>query len=374
MLRDFWTGVAMLIGTSIGAGVFGIPYVVAKAGFWTGLLCILLIGVIFLLVNLSLAEVLLRTRGKHQLCGLAGKYLGVWGSRFMAVSMVVGIFAALIAYTLGSGLALFEVFGVSSWFWSVVFYVVCVGVALTGVEGFKRGELWANFVKLCLFVVIAVLLLSSKEFSVANLSGFDLSSFFVPWGVVIFAYLCTSIIPEVRFGIKKLSYIKNIVIVGSVVPILVYVLFAVGVVGVTGINTTEVATVGVGLVLGKFAGVLFNLFAVLAMATAFVALSFALADMFMLDWRLSKSSAWGVVITVPVLLVLLGVHSFISVLDFSGEVSGGLVGLLVGLMVWKARKLGDRKPEFVVPFVRFLVPVFVLIFAFVIVRAFLGIL
>ena len=42
MEKRFLEAVAVLIGIVIGAGVLGIPYVVAKAGFLTGLLVALI--------------------------------------------------------------------------------------------------------------------------------------------------------------------------------------------------------------------------------------------------------------------------------------------------------------------------------------------
>jgi hypothetical protein len=38
--------------------------------------------------------------------------------------------------------------------------------------------------------------------------------------------------------------------------------------------------------------------------------------------------------------------SFIVVLGITGAIAGGLDGILVMLMYWKAKKLGDRKPEY----------------------------
>ena len=37
-----WEAIATLVGTIIGAGILGIPYVIAKAGFWTGIFDIVL--------------------------------------------------------------------------------------------------------------------------------------------------------------------------------------------------------------------------------------------------------------------------------------------------------------------------------------------
>ena len=45
MEKKFFTAVATLVGATIGAGVLGIPFVVAKAGMAVGLLNIIIIGV-----------------------------------------------------------------------------------------------------------------------------------------------------------------------------------------------------------------------------------------------------------------------------------------------------------------------------------------
>ena len=40
------------------------------------------------------------------------------------------------------------------------------------------------------------------------------------------------------------------------------------------------------------------------------------------------------------------VTSFIQALAITGGVAGGIEGILIILMFWKAKKLGDRKPEY----------------------------
>lgn len=52
--KTFLAGISILIGTAIGAGVLGIPYVVSKSGFLVGAIHIILIGAIILLANLYL--------------------------------------------------------------------------------------------------------------------------------------------------------------------------------------------------------------------------------------------------------------------------------------------------------------------------------
>ncbi|MBS3140412.1 hypothetical protein J4479_05415 [Candidatus Woesearchaeota archaeon] len=90
-----WVAIFTLVGTIIGAGILGIPYVVAKAGVLYGLILMVAIGIAFVYLNLFAGEVILRTNGHHQLTGYAGKYLGKIGKCFMALSLFVNIYGAL---------------------------------------------------------------------------------------------------------------------------------------------------------------------------------------------------------------------------------------------------------------------------------------
>ena len=58
-----------LVGFTIGAGILGLQYVVAHAGFLTGILNIVVIGCAVLMMNLMLGVAVLRTKEHHQLTG-----------------------------------------------------------------------------------------------------------------------------------------------------------------------------------------------------------------------------------------------------------------------------------------------------------------
>src|SRR3972149_6984125 len=72
----------------------------------------ILIGTIILLANLYLGEIVLRTKGEHQLGGYARKYLGKTGSFFMSFAIIFSVYSAIIAYLVGiSGSFSFLFFG-----------------------------------------------------------------------------------------------------------------------------------------------------------------------------------------------------------------------------------------------------------------------
>src|SRR3989338_7563578 len=94
----FFPGLAILVGTTIGAGFLGIPYVVSKSGFFPGLAYLIFVFSFILLVKLYLGEISFRTKGNHQLTGYAERYIGKWGKILMFLSMFFVIFGALFAY------------------------------------------------------------------------------------------------------------------------------------------------------------------------------------------------------------------------------------------------------------------------------------
>ena len=67
--HKFWIAVTTLVGTIVGAGILGIPYIVAKAGFLVGFILMLILGIAFIFLNLFAGEIVLRTKEQHQLTG-----------------------------------------------------------------------------------------------------------------------------------------------------------------------------------------------------------------------------------------------------------------------------------------------------------------
>jgi len=127
--------------------------------------------------------------------------------------------------------------------------------------------------------------------------------------------------------------------------ILLYLLFVFAVVGSLDGNVQEVSTTSFNII-GKNASLFANLFALLAMTTAFVGLGFALKDNFKLDYRLPNWLSWLLVISIPFFLFIFNLGNFIFFLEISGAVAIGIMLFLILLMHSRSKKKGDRKPEY----------------------------
>jgi tyrosine-specific transport protein len=347
--KRLFEAIATLVGCIIGAGILGIPYVVAQAGFLTGLVNIIALGLVLMLTHLYLGEIVLRTKGNHQLTGLAEKYTGKLGKYFMFISMIVGIYGAIVAYTLGSGEALASIFGMDPLFWSIVFFGILSWLVYIGLDAIEKSEAFA--MPLVIVIVILIFALAIPRINLANLSGFNFSRILLPYGVVLFAFLGTAAIPEMKEELGKYRKdLKKAIIIGNLIPLVIYILFAVAIVGVLGINTQEIGALGLAAILGEKMMFIGALFALCTMSTSFLALGLALKELFMYDYNIRRNTAWLLTCFVPLLLFLLiklcNVASFISVLNITGVVTGAIIGILVALMALNAKKKGERKPEY----------------------------
>ena len=344
--KSYYEAIATLIGCIIGAGIFTIPYVVAKAGFLTGLLAIVLLGIASLVINLYLGEITLRTKKIHQLTGYASIYLGNIGRKVMAFAMLVSVYGGLIAYILGEGQALYEIFGIfNPQFFSLIFFSIMALLVYFGLRAIEESEL--DLVPFIIIIIAIIAVLSIKSINYGNLVEFSLGKIFLPYGVILFAFSGVVAIPEMREElIKHEKAFKRAIKIGSIIPIIIYIIFAFLVIGVTGADTTQVATIGLGKYIGYHMVWIGNLFVVFAMATSFLTLGLALKEMYMYDYNMNELYAWGLTVFIPFIIAFSGLTNFINAIGVTGAIGFGLIGTLSVLMFWKAKKLGKRKPEY----------------------------
>ena len=358
--KKFWATAFTLTGTVIGAGILGLPYVFAKSGFFVGLFWLIFLGIITIYFNLALGEVTLRTKGVHHLPGLAEKYLGKTGKKIMFFAMAFGIYSALLAYLVGEGESLSKIiFGNSNYALHLgfVFWIGMTFLLREGLKGLKKVETWGVIVIILIILGIFVWMFPQANFG--NLNSFDKTKLFFPFGVVLFSLLGFSSIPELRREIKgKEKYLKKAIIVGMLIPVVLYILFAFSFVSVLGNSVPEVATLAFGniiLLLGIF-----------TMMTSYFVLSFALKEVFTYDFYERKFIRFFFVSIFPIILYFVIIFfkftDFVNILNLGGVVSGGLSAILILIMNLKAKKLGNRKPEYSIKINWFIIVVLSIVF------------
>lgn len=368
--NKLWLASATLMGTVIGAGVLGIPYVIAQSGLLLGIINLLVIGFALLVLHLCLGEISLRTKGLHQLSGYMEKYLGKWGKHFMTFSMIVGIYGAMTAYLIGEGQIFKTILGIGHpLLYSLIFFVLVSIIIFIGLKATGRAEMIVT--TLMILVVLGIGLLSISQINPENYSGIHWQNIFLPYGVILFAFVGTAAIPELREELEKEKYkMKKAIFIGSIIPIAIYLFFTlivVGLIGLTNFNALapneRIATVALSLYTSPWLGLAANIFAAFAMFTSFIGLGYALKGMFEFDYHFKKLWAFFLTIIPPILIAFSNLTNFIAVIGFTGAIAGGVDGILIMLAYWKAKRFGQRKPEYSLKIGKILTGLLILMFA-----------
>ncbi len=341
--KKFFATAFTLSGAIIGAGILGLPYVFSRSGFWIGSFWLLVLGIILLFTNLAIGEVSLRTRMMHQLPGYAERYLGNAGKELMLFALIFGAYSAMVAYLIGEGQSLSKLFFGNldySVYFAIAFWLFMAFLFREGLRELKRVELYG--VIAIIVIILGMLFWFFPQIEPSNLNEFHFQNFFLPFGLVLFALLGFTSMSEMRLEIKgSEKSLKSAIILGSVIPIILYFVFALVFVGVLGQDVEEVATISLGN--------LTTLLGIATMLTSYFAFSFVLKDTFVYDMK-NRKLVFPFVIIAPLaiyfFLLLLNLADFINILAIGGVVSGGLMAVLILLMNLKAKKKGDRRPEF----------------------------
>jgi len=344
----FWQAVATMIGTIIGAGVLGVPYVIAQAGAGIGIFSLIFLGLAALLLNLMFSEVILRTNFRHQVAGYAKKYLGKFFFRMETASLLIGGYGGLLAYIIGEGEVISALFGGKAVVGSLIFFAIAAIILFVGIDTIKVFEFW--MVGAFIIIILAICFFALPGIQVENWYYLDWSKAMLPYGVILFAYGgAAAVVPMREILRKQEKKLKSAVTVATLIPVIIYILFSLVVVGVTGLNTTDVATLGLGEELGKSFLLFGNIFALLAMATSFLSIALTIKEYFSFDLRLSNFFSSFLTLVVPLAVFLLGNRNFVETMGVAGSMAFGLTGIVLVFLFWKAKKFGDRRPEFTLP-------------------------
>ncbi len=339
---------ATLIGMTIGAGILGIPYVISRAGFITGLITIILLGFVSLYINLCVGEIALRTKGNHQLAGYAEKYLGKQGKYIIWSLLILFSYGALSAYILGSGTTFAALFGGSPKIYEILFLAVFGAIIYFNIKIYEDSEALLTFI--LVMTVLVIILFASPFVKASNLKGFDIGSLFIPFGVVLFAYTGVSAVPQLKEELKNKKLLKKAIVTGTSVCGIIYTLFAAVTVGVVGKDATPVITIALGRIIGGWFNYLINIFSIISMATSFVAVGYVVRELYNLDLGVSRKVSWFMVVIIPLVIVLFNLSSFINLLNYSGAILISMIMIMILFIYHNARKKGERKPEYSLPY------------------------
>ena len=345
--------ITTIAGTTIGVGLFSLPYIASRVGIWIMLGYFLVLGILVILVGLFFGELSVKTPDFKRLPGFAKIYLGNWGEKISLVSVILGSFGAILAYLIVGGKflenLLSPIFGGSNIIYTLFYFSLGASLIFFGIKAVSKIEFWG----LVLFFVILLAIfiqgfpfLKMENLFVKTGGAGDL---FLPYGAVLFSLWGVALIPEVEEMLKKnKNLLKKIIPFAILIPMLVYVFFIFLILGISGSQTTESAITGLRNFLGNEIVSLGLFFGLMTTFTSFIALGLNFKKVLWYDLKIKKNLAWAITCFVPLFFFLIGLKSFISVISVVGGVMLGIDGILILLMY---KKIKPRKKFLIYPLV-----------------------
>ena len=343
--KNFWLAVFSLVGTTIGAGIFALPYVFSRAGFIFGFAELLLLGALMLLIQLMVGEITLRTRGKKRLLGYSQLYLNKIWHRLLTISTIFIGIGSLLAYLILAGNFISILFNLNIFSSTLLFFAIWFFSILIKARTFGKTEFYLG--RLSIAFIIFITLFNLRYINIENFLALNIDNVLLPYGVILFAITGAYVIPEMEeiLGHNK-RQLKKAIIFGTLIPIITYLLFVVAVVGVSDSFTTPDAISGLAQALNsKFILIIGALVGLFAVFEASLSYGIYFKETLWYDLKINKWLAWILSGALPLSLFLLGAHSFIQVISVIGSVFLGFQFIMI-LWMHKRSKSSETKPDY----------------------------
>jgi len=325
-----------LLGTIIGAGIFGLPAVFSRTGILGGTLIFTAILLIVVILNNLYIDVIYAVRGNHRLPGYVEKIYGRKAYWVAITSMLAKIAGTLLAYVILGGtflhmLALGLHWNYPSWFWTIIFWGVGSLIVFYGVNAVCKiqGELTLLLIGFMLFTGL-ILFPFINWSSIAHIS---IDGFVGSIGIIFFSVSALAVLPDLKdialkeqnqfrigatwatLGAGALSWIFGVVI-ASVHP-----------------HVNSVADIQKAF--PQIFWWLIPLIGLLAVGTSFLTFTQAFKNLLHVDLKIRRTPAWIIAVVAPIMLFALVSQDFLKTIGFVGGVVTAFNGLLICFMAYK---------------------------------------
>lgn len=362
--RSLFGGALLVAGTTIGGGMLALPVLTSPGGFFPSLVIYLFCWLFMASTGLLFLEVCLWMGGETNIISMAKRTLGAPGKWFAWVVYLFLFYCLTLAYVVGCGNLVVELFGgaIPDWSGSLIFVALFSPFVFAGAKVVGRLNIFLMLglgISYFIFVFLGYPYVKMENLMAMN---WPLSVFALPIAFTSFAY--QGIIPTL---VSYMNYdthrIRQAILIGSFIPLVTYIVWEwliLGIVPAEGpgglsealeqgnnavsplksfIHSPAVYTVG-------------QYFAFFALVTSFFGVTLGLLD-FLADGLQVKKTTGGrillcaIIFIPPLSFAYFHPHVFLQALDLAGGFGCALLlGMLPVLMVWSGRyKMGLKSAE-----------------------------
>lgn len=347
------SGSLLVAGTTVGAGMLGIPLMTAKAGFWPAMCITIFTWAIMLWTGLLYLEATLWMPLGSNLLSMSKRFFGNQGRifsgamfLFLYYCLLVAYFAAgapMLAYALNISFG-WELTGIRAYALFGGLFALIVGLGTKWID-------WSNMILTTLMVVVYFLLitLGASEVEAGKLEFVSWSPVFFAMPILFSAFGYHNIIPSLcTYFDKRVKPLKLSIIVGTTIALLIYLIWQWLVIGIvpqesiaTALSQGQPVTAAMQNITGKkWIFALGQTFAFFAIATSLIGVSFSVVDFLADGLKMERKGLKRLLLSFmtffpPFILVWLYPSIFDKALGVAGGFGEGILnGLIPIALVW----------------------------------------
>lgn len=349
-LKSFAKEAGLVAATTLGAGIFALPYVFLKAGWLAGLFYLVVLAAVMVLAHILYFRVLQKTGEKNRLLGLARLYLGEFGFIVGLLAILCGLILTLVIYLILAGQFVRLLFPSVPTALAAACFWLAAALPLLLKERRSVG-LEVLGIILMAGIIFFIFFSSNPAGALSIVSALNLRSLFLPFGAVLFALAGWTAVEPV-FDSEKRSKSEFTPAVqpylalaaGTLVAAALYLVFVVGIFGSPGAITPDTISGLFGWPTYKL--ILLAALGLFAIWTSYLPIGLEIKHSFENDLRLRHASSLGLVIFLPPILLFLGLNNFSRVIGLVGGVFLTLQYLLIILVGKKVLEIRGAKGLF----------------------------
>ncbi|MCE7564872.1 tyrosine transporter [Aliivibrio fischeri] len=341
----------ILSGTALGAGMLAIPMVLAQFGLFYSTLLMLIICAGTTYAALLLTEACSKTELAFGINTVANKTIGKGGQLVTNALFYLLLFCMLIAYILGAADLIKRIFSMmnvemSIEFAQVAFTLFASAFVVCGTQIIDKLNRLLFFFMISMLVLTLIILIPGM--TVENLSqvtNHDKGMLFDTSTILFTSFASMPVIPSLVAYNKEATkqQLRNMVILGSIIPLICYLVWLYAVVGnLTANEITHFSNISDLIqtfsAKNEYIEIILSIFTSLALLTSFLGVAMALYNQNKDMISHNKIVIYVCTFILPLLGAGLAADQFLSVLGYAGVILVFLAIFIPLAMVVTLRK------------------------------------
>ena len=358
-------GILLVAGTCIGAGMIGVPFKTAAAGFYPTLAAFVVVWVVMTISALLFLETALAFPGESNFISMTKATLGNTGKNIAWLANLFYMYSIMASYTSGGATMVAELLPINVYVAILAYILPFALILYLGakwldlVNRFFTIGLIGSFLLLCFSIITGAHSLQSAEnfsTSIPISHSAHLLIIALPLLVTTFGYHV--IVPSLKFYLQEdVSALKKTILIGSAIPLIVYVIWQVVILllipvfgdeGLTNMLSNN-KNPGDSIVnylfrygQHKSVVVFLSSFMFCAIASSLIGVSWAIYDFFADGFNIVKNNVGkliliGLTFVPPMIYSVVFPQGFLKALGFAGAFAAMIMIIYPALMVYKLR-------------------------------------